>query len=258
MEITTGSLPVKNGEIFYRKTSGKSQNIIIFIHGAGGDSRVFQKQLEGLGESYTVVAVDLPGHGNSKCSITPDIKYYSDTLIELINSFSPAKAIVAGHSMGGGIILELVKTVPDKIAGLIFLSSSPILPVSDMIFDSIKNDFTAFCTMVNKLCYSPEVDPSVFNASVERMKNQGADCVRNDFMICKNFDYRADTGKLKVPALILATKFDKMVPLKLTEEFAASMKSARLVVFEAKGHTPYVELADAVNAEISSFAASIK
>jgi pimeloyl-ACP methyl ester carboxylesterase len=258
MEIITGTVSIKNGELFYRKTSGKSDPVLIFIHGAGGDSTVFRKQLEGLGESYTVIAVDLPGHGNSKCSTLPDLVCYRDALISLINSLSPAKAVIAGHSMGGGIIFELAKAIPEKISGLIFLTSSPVLPVSDMIFDSIDKDFNAFSTMVTKLCYSSEVDPSVFNASVERMKGQGADCVRNDFRICQNFNYKDIAGKLKIPALIVATRNDKMVPLKLTEEFASLMPSARLAVLDAKGHTPYIEQADAVNTEIKQFMESIK
>jgi len=258
MEITTGTLSLTNGELFYRKTSAKSDPVLIFIHGAGGDSTVFQKQLDGLGDSYTVAAVDLPGHGNSKCDTLPDLACYRDALISFIESFSPARAVISGHSMGGGIIFELANSIPEKIAGLIFLTSSPVLPVSDMIFDSIDKDFNAFCTMVTKLCYSPDVEPSVFNASVERMKNQGADCVRNDFKICQNFNYMDVAGSLKIPALIVATKYDKMVPLKLSEEFASIMPSARLAAFDAKGHTPYIELADAVNSEIKEFMASIK
>lgn len=258
MEITTGTLTLKNGELFYRKTSGKSGHVLIFIHGAGGDSTVFQKQLEGLGETYTVVAVDLPGHGKSKCNTLPDLACYRDAIIALIDSFSPAKAVIAGHSMGGGILFEVAKTIPGKIAGLIFLTSSPVLPVSDMIFDSIKNDFSAFCTMVTKLCFSSDVDPSVFAQAVDRIKGQGAECVRNDFKICQDFNYREDAGKLNIPVLIVATKLDKMVPLKITEEFASIMPSARLAILDAKGHTPYIEQANVVNSEIKEFMALIK
>jgi pimeloyl-ACP methyl ester carboxylesterase len=258
MEIQTGTVPFRNGEIFYRKTSGKSKYILIFIHGAGGDSTVFQKQLEGLGEAHTVVAVDLPGHGKSQSPVVPDITTYRDAITALIESFSPARAVIAGHSMGGGIIFEVAKAAPDKVAGLIFLTSSPVLPVSDMIFDSIDKDFNAFTAMITKLCYSSDVDQSVFNASVERMKKQGAGCVRNDFMICRNFNYKDLAAKLNIPVLIVATKLDKMVPLKLSEEFAGMMPQARLAVLDAKGHTPYIEQADMVNSEIKQFMDSIK
>ena len=111
--------------------------------------------------------------------------------------------------------------------------------------------------MVMKLCYSPEVDSTLFDASVERMKKQGADCVRNDFKICRDFNYKDFAAELKLPALIIAAKYDKMVPLKLSEEFASIMPSARLAVIDAKGHAPYIEESESVNSEIKNFMASL-
>ena len=92
----------------------KSNETIIFVHGLKSDASKYLKtsyflQLATQAEIY---AIDLRGHGNSTGK-PGDVKYinqYSDDLADIISSIkmkTPGKKIIlAGHSMGGGIILR--------------------------------------------------------------------------------------------------------------------------------------------------------
>lgn len=61
---------------------------IVLIHGNSASSRVWQKQLEGpLGAKYRLIAIDLPGHGDSAPAPHPEKDYsapgYSACIVDL-------------------------------------------------------------------------------------------------------------------------------------------------------------------------------
>ena len=83
---------------------------LLLIHGLGGSRRTWDPVLEGLAADREVVAVDLPGHGQ-----TPplDGENSIDTLTDAVASFLDAEDLVGvdvvGNSMGGRIVLELAR-----------------------------------------------------------------------------------------------------------------------------------------------------
>ncbi len=258
MKIEVGSIPFRGGELFYRKTPGSAEHAILFVHGAGADSRHFNAQMNLPGNGRAVVAIDLPSHGRSKYEGVTDIDCYRDAVLALVESLSVSTIVAVGHSMGGGILFEMVKAIPDKIAGLVFMCTAPVLPVNDMIFEFIDKDFDSFCAIAAKLLYSPGIDQNFINFAVDEFKRVGPAVVRNDFMICKNFNYTSLAAELRLPCLFMATAVDKMVPEKLVREFAAMVPQSRMVAYETGGHMPYLEIADRVNADIAAFIGSLR
>ncbi len=257
MKIEIGSVPFRGGDLFYRKTPGDTASAVIFVHGAGADSRHFDAQLRALGNGRAAIAVDLPSHGRSKYDGTPDIECYRDALLALVETLAISNIVAVGHSMGGGILFEMLKAVPDKITGLVFMCTAPVLPVNDMIFDFIDRDFDSFCSMAARLLYTPGIDKTYIDFAVGEFKRVGPAVVRNDFMICRNFNYTGLAEKLRHPCLFMATGVDKMVPEKLVREFASMVPQSRLVTYETGGHMPYLEIADRVNTDLAAFIGSL-
>lgn len=99
---------------------GAGETSLIFIHGWSCDSRYWQKQLSVFSKDYQVIAIDLAGHGNSSLdrldytmlSFARDVKAVIEK--EKIN-----KAILVGHSMGGGVIAEAARLMPKKVTAII-------------------------------------------------------------------------------------------------------------------------------------------
>ncbi len=58
------TLDVNGQSVHYVQTGGGAL-VLVLVHGAGGDHTTWMRQLEGLADSATVVALDLPGHGAS-------------------------------------------------------------------------------------------------------------------------------------------------------------------------------------------------
>ena len=97
---------------------------LVFVHGAAEDSRIWEPQLAGLADEFTVVAWDEPGAGRS--SDLPEgfgLADFADGLAALLNALELGPAHVAGLSWGGTVLLELYRRHPGLVATLIMIDT---------------------------------------------------------------------------------------------------------------------------------------
>jgi len=99
------------------------------LHGSGFSKEVFAKQFASKTLSHhRLIAVDLPGHGNSKDAQNPKETYsYSglaNSIVEFILELKIDNCIVMGWSLGGQIALELVDNTP-QVSGIMTCGSAP-------------------------------------------------------------------------------------------------------------------------------------
>lgn len=103
---------------------------ILMIHGNSSCRQVFRNQLEGaIGRDYRVLAMDLPGHGESSDAFDPERTYwmpgYADTAIEVMKALSIPSYAVLGWSLGGHIGIEMLART-DAVNKLMISGSPPI------------------------------------------------------------------------------------------------------------------------------------
>lgn len=115
------NITIKNGDVTlaYSK-SGNSDTALLFVHGWAINKEYWQDQATAFSKRYTVVTMDLGGHGASgsnRTSWTTDD--FANDVIAVIDSLKLQKVILVGHSMGGHIILEAASKIPQKIIGFI-------------------------------------------------------------------------------------------------------------------------------------------
>ena len=97
---------------------------IVFIHGWGVNSGVWQPSVEFFSKSCQVITVDLPGFGlNAGASIQT---YTIEHIAELIEQKITQPAVIIGWSLGGLIATEIAHSFKDKVRGLITIASSPM------------------------------------------------------------------------------------------------------------------------------------
>ena len=93
---------------------------LVLVHGAAVYARMWQPQLSGLADEFTVVAWDEPGSGRSS-GIPPGfgLADYADCLAALIEELRLGPAHVAGLSWGGTVVLELYRRHPSLVRTLL-------------------------------------------------------------------------------------------------------------------------------------------
>ena len=96
---------------------------ILLVHGSVVTRKMWLRQLNGLSDTYHVIASDLPGHGT--LASTPfTFATAAECLAEIIRQEARGRALVVGLSLGGYIAIELAHRSPELVAGLVLSGSS--------------------------------------------------------------------------------------------------------------------------------------
>jgi len=98
---------------------------IVLIHGMAGSSRAWREVMPLLAQSYTVIAPDLPGHGDSAKPVGDySLGAYASGLRDLIvGALGIEKATIVGQSLGGGVALQLAYQHPELCERLVVVGS---------------------------------------------------------------------------------------------------------------------------------------
>src|SRR5262245_55848938 len=125
--------------IAYQATAGSGPAIVL-VHGNSCSKAAFQRQLEGPpGKRYRLIALDLPGHGESDNAADPQAAYnlpgHAQILAGLAEQLDLTNAVYAGWSLGGHVVLEAANLLPSP-AGLLVFGAPPIgfPPAMDQAF----------------------------------------------------------------------------------------------------------------------------
>ena len=107
----------------YQHTSSK--NWVTFVHGAGGSSSIWYKQIRDFKKHFNVLILDLRGHGKSKLKLKDSFnpKYTFDTItndiVEVIDHLQIKKSHFIGISLGTILIRNLAEKNPALVQSMI-------------------------------------------------------------------------------------------------------------------------------------------
>lgn len=100
---------------------------LVLIHGFTASRASFEVNLDGLREHFTVIAVELLGHGDSDAPEDPAAyrpERAERRILQLLEHLGFQQALVCGHSLGGALALRLALDAPEWVAGLVVINSS--------------------------------------------------------------------------------------------------------------------------------------
>jgi pimeloyl-ACP methyl ester carboxylesterase len=97
-----------------------SQEVILLIHGMGSASTAWQPITADLESTFTVVTIDLPGHGKTPMDQTQpmDPKALANSVFETMDSLGISKFHIVGNSLGGWIALEMAAMNPSTVTSV--------------------------------------------------------------------------------------------------------------------------------------------
>jgi len=97
---------------------------VTFVHGAGGSSTIWYKQIRAFQAHFNVLMVDLRGHGKSKGGMYEKLKRYNfdtigDEIVEVIDHLKIKSSHFVGISLGTIIIREIAERYPQKVQKMV-------------------------------------------------------------------------------------------------------------------------------------------
>ena len=137
--------------VLYR--SAGSGPVVVLVHGITSTSATWANVLPYLAERFTVIAPDLLGHGESaKPRGDYSLGAYASGIRDLLTALGHERATFVGHSLGGGIAMQLAYQFPEHCERLVLVSSGGLgrditlllraasLPGSELVLPLLVND----------------------------------------------------------------------------------------------------------------------
>jgi len=118
-------LRVKSCEMHYfEKRHPQEKGVLVFVHGVGASSGHFARLLNPLWKKgYTILAPDLPSHGQSSDSEEYlDSNHFYELFYEWANAVIPKKFVLIGNSLGGALSLCYACENPERLKHLVLIS----------------------------------------------------------------------------------------------------------------------------------------
>jgi pimeloyl-ACP methyl ester carboxylesterase len=110
--------------VSYRIAGPADKPAVLLIHGIAGSSRTWEPLIELLGRDHRVIAPDLPGHGESDPPAGDySIGAYAAGLRDLLAVLGIPRATLVGHSLGGGIAMQLAYQHPECCERMVLVDS---------------------------------------------------------------------------------------------------------------------------------------
>ena len=227
--------------------------VIVLLHGYLENLFVWDTITPALEKTFTVLRVDLPGHGKSECSESEiSMEFMAGCVRQLLDKLNIKKIFLIGHSMGGYVSLAFTEMFPELLSGVCLFHSNPYADSSekktsrladvDVVLNGGKEDLAN--RAIPNLFASQNLQK--FSGEVERVKSI-ARATSNDGVIgaLKGMANRPDRSDViintEVPVSFILGKYDKLIPPDLVEKMKTSFKKARFLILKNSGHMGYIE-----------------
>lgn len=186
-----------------------------------------------------------------------------ETIARQILAEAPPRFALAGLSMGGYIVFEIMRAAPERVTRVALLDTSAQPDLPERTADRhrlIEVARTDGVRQVQRLLLPRLIHPARLGdaALVETVLGMadatGLDAfVRQQHAIIARPDSRPDLPRIACPALVLVGSDDLQTPIAAAQEIAAGIPGSRLAVIPGCGHLSTLERPDAVNRELGAW-----
>jgi pimeloyl-ACP methyl ester carboxylesterase len=226
---------------------------LIFIHGSATSKGLWQYQMDALLDLVNTVALDLPGHGQSKGNSFDRISAYARSVIEFMDAIQPGQVIICGLSMGGAVAQELLIHYPDRFCAGILMHTGAKLKVMPLIFETIRKDYRQYHELMIQFAMARETDKSLMTDLLKDVVALSPEVALNDFYACDSFNVIDQLQRITLPVLVVVGDEDNITPPKYGEFLTSKVSNARLVTINGAGHISPLEKPSTVNRVIRDF-----
>jgi pimeloyl-ACP methyl ester carboxylesterase len=261
--------------IAYRDTAphGGAGTPLVLLHGLMAHGGFFREQAP-LADGFRLITIDLRGHGKSPAD--PDsatVERMAADVAELVRALDLQDAIGVGWSLGATVLWHvLTGPAAARFAGSVVIDMTARVR-NDAEWDrglspeacearsaAIRDDFETFARAAGQGIFAQPLPAHLQGAA----DWAGAEFARNDaraigavWASLVRQDARALLGRIAHPTLIVHGGQSRLYGDDTAGHLVAALPDARAVRFDASGHAPHLEAAEAFNRTLRDFAARL-
>jgi len=226
-------------------------------------ARSWVNQLQSRPGGLRMIAVDLPGHGESDPATGAGVEQYEAVIADFLVALECGPVVVVGHSLGGSIAIELAARRPELVRGLVLIASCVRLPLIDSVGERLVGFLPGplrrllFFSMAKKVLFAPGATAEAIEIAMRDLRACRPETLMADVRAARSMDLTAQAASLEVPTLVLAGARDRLTTPALAERLHALIRRSRLAIVEDVGHMLPMEAPERVNREIAAFVGSL-
>lgn len=242
---------------------------LVFLHGFCEDKRIWSDMVEQLANTYRCISIDLPGFGdNGPLGMKYSVAQMAKQVINTIKEKTMAPYLLIGHSLGGYVLMEMVKLAGDQLKGACLFHStakadSPEKAQSrkkaiDFVQEHGMEPFlTPFFTSLfykgHQLNFVQEID---------RLLLRAKSITKQTFIyVMEAMAERKDNTSVlegsPIPWLFIVGKEDQSIPYSSISDLFDLPKSSEVLLLEECGHMGMFEYPKACMNKINEFAQDV-
>lgn len=254
---------------FVRKGSGPA---IVLLHGFASSIYTWKDVLPALARDHDVLALDLPGFGQSDCP--PDLSFdeYPAVVLGLLDRLGVSRATLVGSSMGGAVAVTIAAERPGFVDRLVLVDAAgfnlqekkrpwPIRVIRSAPMAALLDRMPLRRLLVEASLRQVFFDDALVTSErideyLEPVLRPVAPTAIRSLLASRSLHPDAVQKllpKITAPVLILWGREDEWIPVRDADRFAAALPGSRVVVLDGCGHMPQEERPGDVAQSIEDF-----
>lgn len=243
--------------------TGKGR-VVVLLHGFLGSHEIWKDTIADLSKSYRVIAIDLPGHGNTaNFGYAHSMELMAKCVKTVMDFLKVKKYVIVGHSMGGYVALAFADLFPDNLRGMCLYHSSAYPDSKEK-----KQERTRATQVVraNKTLYTKNTIKNLFaQKNLKYLKNEIAFASKIAKQTSKQGIIAALLGMrdrpsrdlilglVEYPIMMVIGELDHVFAPQVLLEQSQTIKNKSILYLEHDGHFGFLESPKQSNKELRKF-----
>lgn len=232
-----------------------SKKTIIFLHGWGVSSKIFEPLFYYFKNDFAVYSLDLPGFGDSPIEKIMVLKDYADFVYKFIKDENIEKPIIIGHSFGGAVAAKFAINYPDTASKLILIGASSIRE------PNLKTKLLGKTARILKYFIPKKTRKTIlkiFKLDASDYALIESPLLKETFKNLIKENLAAELPTIKIPSLIIWGEKDTETSLGEGKKIAELIPNAKLAIIKNTGHFMFLEKPNEFTELIREFYLEIK
>lgn len=240
---TATEVRVDHRSLAVRRTGSPTSPTLVLLHGLTATAGTNWMHLfEPLSQRFQVLAPDLRGHGRTRVGGRFELSDLADDVALVLDHLEIERAVVGGFSMGGAVAQLLWRRHPDRVAGLLLMSTAlrfQLAPIGSNLYGATP----AMARLGTKLPASlreplvtrriPVAEPALRRFVLADVAASSPWAVSASARALRRFDSRQWAADIDVPTSVVVTTGDRSLRPRAQRALADAIAGA--TVFEIDG-----------------------
>lgn len=240
-----GVVVAADGVPIHYSVQGKGEPTLVFIHCGSCDRHVWDNQVSVFAKNQRVLTIDLPGHGESgQGRKNWSIESFADDVNTVITKLKLKRVILVGSSMGGPIVLEATRRMPQRVVAIVPVDTLHNVEYKvpqeqlDAVFKQLRADYKGAMTgFLNQMLFSPSTPAAVKTRITSEVTSRPPELAIAILKGILAYDSVPALKEVKVPIHAINADMNP-TNLEINRKYAPQFE---VVIIKGSGHYPMLE-----------------